>query len=272
MTDAVVAAALAPLLGGPDLRAELVSQAPLGALLAVERDQGGFLRVRGDDQHPGWIHEGYVLRGDAAETAEWREEAQLLSLGAVLSLDRRARLALPLGARVAPAPDGAVRLPDGRIAEVALGRVAERAALHAEARAMSPAAWAGVFFAGAPYLWGGLTPWGVDCSGLVQTTFRVRGVLLPRDAHQQACAGEPVSAADLHQRFEAGDLLFFGEPAADSRAATERRVTHVAIADGKGSVVHSSLAAGGVCTSPLSGDSAEAERLRATFVGVRRVR
>ncbi len=61
-------------------------------------------------------------------------------------------------------------------------------------------------FLGAAYLWGGRTPWGVDCSGLVQMIFILMGIYLPRDAGQQADEGEAVDLLDLS---EPGDLAFF---------------------------------------------------------------
>ena len=69
-------------------------------------------------------------------------------------------------------------------------------------------------FVGVPYLWGGTTALGMDCSGFVQQVYRLNGVRLDRDAHQQAVEGRPV---DVPAR---GDLVFFGK---DS-------VTHVGIA------------------------------------------
>ncbi len=266
MTLAVVTAALAPLYGAPDNRSELVSQAALGHLLTVREERAGYLRVRAEDGYPGWVHAGYVLRGDDTLVGAWRQEATLASLGATLSLGGRERLLIPLGARLAPAPGGAARLPDGRIAELASGRIAPLTQLREEARALSPAAWAEVFFAGAPYLLGGMTPWGVDGSGLVQVTYAMRGVAIPRDSAMQAEAGEAVEAADAACEFLAGDLLFFaaaGDPSA-------RRVGHVAIADGEGGVVHAWLPAGGVVRSPLSGNSPEALELRQSFVRSRR--
>lgn len=259
MSAAVVLSALAPLYGSPDHRAELISEAPLGHLLEVLEERTPFLRVRGEDEYAGWVHGGHISTA-AALVGPWREEAHASSLGAVLSVDGRTRVLVPLGARLALDNDGSVRLPDGRIAQVASGRVAVDADLHEESHAVSAAKWAEVFFAGAPYRWGGVTSWGVDCSGLVQVTYRMRGVRLPRDAAEQAKSGIAVEAKDVGYDFQAGDLLFFGDP-----------VTHVAIADGSGYVVHASAAAGGVCRSPLSGGSAEAQGLRETFRGARRV-
>jgi cell wall-associated NlpC family hydrolase len=113
-------------------------------------------------------------------------------------------------------------------------------------------------FAGTPYQWGGVTTWGVDCSGLVQTTFLARGVALPRDAQQQAAAGEAVAPGD-HQP---GDLLFFGDRG--------DRITHVALAGPGDSLVHSTVACGGFVVEPW-GPGSRAMTLRPQLVAVRRV-
>ena len=60
---------------------------------------------------------------------------------------------------------------------------------------------------GAPYLWGGMTDQGIDCSGLVHMSFRAAGRLVPRDADQQEAAGAPVAEP------QPGDLISYGEPA-----------------------------------------------------------
>ena len=60
-------------------------------------------------------------------------------------------------------------------------------------------------FEGLPYLWGGVSGFGVDCSGLTWIDYRLHGVTIPRDASAQATAGTPVSSSDLRP----GDIVFF---------------------------------------------------------------
>jgi cell wall-associated NlpC family hydrolase len=119
------------------------------------------------------------------------------------------------------------------------------------------------FFSGTSYLWGGVTPWGADCSGLVQSVFALHGKQLPRDAWQQAELG--VDAGDDVGELEAADLLFFSERG-------DKRITHVGIALGERRMVHLALGRGGYSVERLN-DRADAyvERLRERFLFARRV-
>jgi hypothetical protein len=79
-------------------------------------------------------------------------------------------------------------------------------------------------FLGSPYLWGGLTAAGIDCSGLVHMAYRRLGRLVPRDADQQEKAGHPVADTDLRP----GDLITYGEAQTD----------HIAFWLGDGRILH----------------------------------
>ncbi|MEZ5359219.1 MAG: NlpC/P60 family protein [Candidatus Zixiibacteriota bacterium] len=81
-------------------------------------------------------------------------------------------------------------------------------------------------FVGVPYLWGGITPCGFDCSGLVQAVYRMHGIELPRDSKQQAKVGEKIE----RDKLEKGDLLFFKG--------------HVAICGDEGTIVHATSSRG----------------------------
>lgn len=86
-----------------------------------------------------------------------------------------------------------------------------------------------LFFQNVPYLWGGKNLFGMDCSGFVQTVFKLNGIKLNRDAYQQAEQGETV---DFLPEVKPGDVAFFDN--------AEGRITHVGIMMSPSEIIHAS--------------------------------
>ena len=187
----LVHAAIAPVHAEPRVSSGQTTQALAAHPLRIlARHDDDWLRVRGADGYEGWIHRGYVaLPGDLGVTdpTSWPGDART-SLSASVSQPGGLQRALPLGAWLRPDEEtlaGEALRPREREARFAPdGAAIARTAVER--------------FAGTPYQWGGLTPWGADCSGLAQTAFGLHGVPLPRDAYQQAECG--VDAAAIPSR------------------------------------------------------------------------
>jgi cell wall-associated NlpC family hydrolase len=257
---AIVTAALAPLLGEPKVSAPRVSEALHGESLDILEQRDEWLRVRAADGYIAWVNAGYVATGPADWSEDWRERATARSLSAdILTTDGRRRL--PTGARLS-FRRGVVELADGQRGAVAAGSVRRDQELRVEARHLALPELAQKWYGGAPYLWGGRTEWGIDCSGLVQAVYAARGIQLPRDSDQQFGQGREIAMSEHGDKYEAGDLLFFAE---------RGRVSHVALWAGAGRIVHAALSRGGVGSDNLFGDEPRMVRLLANFVGVRRM-
>ena len=248
---AVVRASIAPMHAEARVSSAQISQRLAGHVVDVLEAEGEWLRVRGEDGYEGWMHRGYIGTGAGSTAAP---SARLLSLGCVVR-DETTLLtrALPVGAWVGPTE----RVCSGDAVDPAV----RATALPRDARAIVKTAVER--FAGTPYQWGGISPWGADCSGLTQTTFWLHGVVLPRDAWQQAEVG--VDAGRDAAAWMPADLIFFSDRA-------DRRITHVGIALGESRVVHVALGRGGHAIERLDAlDDPYVATLMARFVVARRV-
>jgi gamma-D-glutamyl-L-lysine dipeptidyl-peptidase len=248
MTTVLVTAAIAPLQAQPAASSTQVSQRLAGHRLTILEEKNPWLRVRGDDEYEGWVHRGYVGPADGHRIAHSRR-----SLGCVVRDPRGNSRSLPLAALVT---DDAV-IESGEAIDAA--EVPKRFPREPDAIPRSALR----FFAGTPYQWGGITPWGADCSGLVQTVFGLHGVALPRDSTQQAEVGTPLDVPPA--TLEPADLLFFSD-------RPDRRITHVAISLGGPRIVHLALGRGGYKIEDLSDtDDPYVAALRGRYLFARRI-
>jgi beta-lactamase class A len=237
-TPAVVVGAVENLYLRPDETSPVDDQVILGESVTVVETTAGFARVRTRSGNAAWIPERALRRGASAPAGR---VARVLSplAHAYASPDfteARPLLTAPLGARLelveSVALDGhdwaKVALPDGRVAFVAGADVAIEDA-DAKRPLASPAAWLalGQRFLEAPYTWGGTTPLGFDCSGLVYRILEQHGVVLMRNSSQM-CFRDPQLVPVAFEKLQAGDLLFFG---------TESRIDHMGMWLGDGRVL-----------------------------------
>src|ERR1041385_7672316 len=258
MPHAVIASAsIAPLQAEPTLRSEQTSQLIFGRVADVLTSQGDWRQVKLRlDQYVGWVHLGYVREVETEEADAWEKAAIGWSEG--MGADVRERLIrVPLGGRVQVDGAGGFTMPGGRKGKLVSGRVITAEGMAKETRSMPVDKWMVKQFGGAVYQWGGVSPLGVDCSGLIQTSFAARGVAMPRDSFVQAEFGEPVTREEA----KPGDLFFFSE--------NGRSVTHVALVGAGDTLVHSTLAAGGFLQEPW-GPGTRAAYLNDYFVSGRR--
>ncbi|MDB4880858.1 MAG: NlpC/P60 family protein [Gemmatimonadetes bacterium] len=249
---AAVRTPVAPMFAEPRVASAQISQLVAGRIVQLLEERDDWYRVCGPDAYEGWLHRGYLV---PVPDSSMRHSGQAprISLGCVTTDGNGGRRAMPLGALLAPEE----RVSSGEVIDAV-----QRATLFpAEALAITRSAQR--YFEGTSYLWGGVTPWGADCSGIVQAVYSLHGLQLRRDAWQQAQQGEPGEEDILASR--AGDLLFFSD-------RVDSHITHVAIALGGRRLVHLALGRGGYAIERLD-DARDAyvAKLRDRFVCARRV-
>ncbi|HXT14494.1 MAG TPA: SH3 domain-containing C40 family peptidase [Gemmatimonadaceae bacterium] len=249
--EATVRTPVAPMHSEPRIASMMISQQLAGHRVDVLDEEGDWVRARGADGYDGWMHTGFLARAPRNTTRQSRQ-ATRISLGCTTYTASGDRRALPLRALLAP--DESVK--SGDVVEAV--RAAERFPLDPIAITRS----AQELFAGTSYLWGGVTPWGADCSGLVQSVYALHGMQLPRDAWQQAELGTD-AGRDIGE-LKPADLLFFSD-------RPDQRITHVGIALGERRMVHLALGRGGFCVERLDNRAdAYVDRLRERFLFARR--
>ena len=237
---------------------ELTSQALLGTPVQLLDYQDHWYLVRTPDRYIAWLEEGALTPVEAQELTDWLEDDGL----AVVVTDREELQEGPVGRLMGEVVRGnlvrrtgkvaagqvEIELPDGRrgfAAPSSLEPAAPHlrpAALHTE-RLLATAA----SMVGAPYLWGGTSAKGMDCSGFTKMSYYLNGYVIPRDASQQVREGVDVPLDDNFSALQPGDLLFFGNYRDDG----SERTTHVGFYLGAGRFLHAGADNGVVMENSL---------------------
>ena len=240
----------------PARSSEQVSQTLLGTVLRLYKEKDGFYFVHNWDRYLGWVAKSSLVRVDSLSAARWQEGSRLVCVANYgLVWDRshtrgNAIVALVPGAVLKKVGRRGgwieVETPDGLTGWVEKDQIMDEAKfLRIRANPDRIAATTHRFL-GIPYLWGGTSAKGLDCSGLVQTVFRLNNVPLPRDANQIALEGQTVDITDGFGSLQKGDVLFFG--------SKPERITHCAVYLGDGRYIHSTTSSSKVVMNSLYPD------------------
>ena len=228
----------------PDYDAEMVSQALLGTPvhLLQTADKNGWPEVQTPDTYTGWVHKDAVTRLSHEEYHAWNAAPKIVvtALTGIVYDHPSVRAGtvsdVVAGDRLKDlGREGRyfrVGFPDGRTGYLprSQGQPEETWRKRLEKTPQAVIATA-LTLKGFPYLWAGMSPKGMDCSGFVRTVLFLHDIIIPRDASQQAPKGERIDGtADLAP----GDLVFFGR-----RDKSGTRVSHVGIYLGEGRFIHS---------------------------------
>ncbi len=219
---------------GAGVQTQLLLGEPV--FLLDESPGGGYLLVHGADGYVGWVRSEVLTRLDASAFTTWlNTPIRVLKDEFVLG-----GLRLPAGAAL-PLADGPeatgetvrLRLPPGtpgageqHVVSVPARHLAESSA----GRAGLQAARVALGFLTTPYVFGGRSRLGLDCSGLTGISYATCGVVLPRDARQQVLVGRLVATSWAREGLLPGDLLFFCDESGS--------VIHTGVSLGAGRFVH----------------------------------
>lgn len=235
----------------PDYTAELGDQALMGTVVEIVGEEGYWRQITSPDPYKAWVTDMGLAEMSESEANAYISSPKYICTAGISCIyeepsAKAGRVSdLVQGGLVRPVLDGrgrpvrrgrflACELPSGRRGWVSKADVEDFSTwTHSRKATAEEIISSSMRFLGVPYMWGGTSIKEVDCSGLARNVYFLSGILLPRNASQQARAGAEAPLGAL----EPGDLLFFGTPATEDKP---ERYTHVGIYIGGGRFIHSS--------------------------------
>ncbi|MFH0761736.1 MAG: C40 family peptidase [Bacteroidota bacterium] len=235
----------------PAHSAEMATQALMGTPLQVLQEESGWYLVRTPDRYISWTESPGIVTMTEQQQQNWKQNQRVIFVddyGLVLSrpnIKAEPVSDIVMGGILSVMDTGqktgeytGVMLPDGRKGYLPVNQVK----MFSEWLINKPAGSEQLTtlargFMGRPYLWGGTSAKGFDCSGFTKTLYFMNGWVLSRDASQQVYQGSEISLKDVWSNLHPGDLLFFGRKAT---AEKPERATHVGMYEGDSFFVHCS--------------------------------
>ena len=246
-TRGLVTISVANLRSQPKHSAELATQATLGTPVKILKKDGSFTLIQTPDHYLSWVDNGGVQPITEAELEQWKNDPKMIYTSINGSSYSEPNAASQVVSDIVAG--GILQIlgeekgfykvsyPDQRIAFINKNEAdlydswiskvdPSQENLVATSKKLM----------GLPYLWGGTSTKGVDCSGFTKTIYFLNGIVLPRDASQQIHTGEQIDDKLNFEDLLPGDLLFFGTKATDS---SKERVVHVGMWIGNNEFINS---------------------------------
>lgn len=230
----------------PKHSAELVSQSIMGTPVRLLKEENGWYQIQTPDQYIAWVDGAAIAIKTEGEMEQWRNSKRVIFIpdfevvkdpgqsevvtdlvaGSILEVEKENQesydLTLPDGRRIQVEKSNCELFSEWKNRELTDVTLLTKTAKQ---------------FIGRPYLWGGTSVKGVDCSGFVKSVYFINGIILARDASLQFLHGDTISPGQGFLKLAEGDLVFFGRAKADDKPM---KVTHVGMYMNHGEYIHSS--------------------------------